>query len=266
MHAAQGDRWWGGTAYDRFMGRWSRLIAARFIDWLEPQPGLAWLDVGCGTGALTSTIVDMASPVSVTGIDPSGPFIEAARSSVGDARARFEIADARDIPMDDQTVDLAVSGLCLNFVPEPERAAAEMTRITRPGGTVAGYVWDYKGGMQMLGMFWDAAGRIDPEATAARDEGSRFVGAAPGPLRSLFEGAGLHSVEVADIQVDTVFRDFADYWTPFQAGTGPAPAFLLQLSDSQRSALEGELRGMLPTRDDGSIHLTARAWAVRGGR
>jgi SAM-dependent methyltransferase len=248
------------------MGRWSRRIAARFIDWLEPQPGLAWLDVGCGTGALTSTIIETASPVSVTGIDPSGPFIEAARSTVGDARAQFEIADARAIPMDDQTVDLAVSGLCLNFVPEPELAVAEMTRITRSGGTVAGYVWDYKGGMEMLGLFWDAAGRINPKAAAAREEGSRHVLAAPGPLRSLFEGAGLRSVEIVDIQVDTVFRDFADYWTPFLAGTGPAPAFLLQLPNSQRSALEGELRDMLPTGDDGSIHLTARAWAVRGER
>jgi SAM-dependent methyltransferase len=266
VQAAQNDRWWGGTAYDRFMGRWSRLIAARFIDWLEPQPGLAWLDVGCGTGALTSTIVDMASPVSVTGIDPSGPFIEAARSSVGDARARFEIADAREIPLDDQTVDLAVSGLCLNFVPEPERAVAEMTRVARPGGRVAAYVWDYLGGMQMLGLFWEAAARIDPEAAAARDEGSRFVLAAPGPLRSLFEGAGLHSVEVVDIQADTVFRDFADYWTPFEAGTGPAPAFLLELSEDGQTVLKEELRASLPVETDGSIHLTARAWAACGTR
>jgi SAM-dependent methyltransferase len=250
------------------MGRWSRQIAAKFLDRLDPAPELTWLDVGCGTGALTATVLARAKPASITGVDPAEPFIIAARSAINDDRARFEVADARSLPLADGSVDMAVSGLCLNFVPEPERALAEMSRVTCPGGSVAAYVWDCSDadGMQMLRRFWDAAVHLDPEA-AALDVGSRMPLCHPEPLLSLFASAGLRTVEVGHITIDTVFPDFDDYWRPFEGGTGgPAPVYVQRLDQDQRAALEAELRNTLPVEDDGSIHLTARAWAVRGSR
>lgn len=263
MSATVNDQWSNGDAYEAFMGRWSRAVAAKFVAWLDPAAGQAWLDVGCGTGALTSAVLDLANPSSIVGIDPSAAFIAAARSSIDDDRATFEIADAQAIPLEDQSIDRLVSGLCLNFVPEPATALAEMARVTRPGGAVAVYVWDYAGGMQMLRSFWDAANLIDPALTV--DEGRNPI-CAPVPLQALFGDADLQHVEVEAIQIDTVFTDFSDYWKPFEGGPGPAPAYLKGLAPHQRSALEGELRRSLPAESDGSIHLTARAWAVRGER
>ncbi len=259
------DNWNSGEAYERFMGRWSRMIAQQFVNWLEPQASLAWLDVGCGTGALTSTVLAMTNPASIVGIDPSAGFIEVARSGIDDRRATFEVADARSIPMADQTVDYAVSGLCLNFVPDPEKAVAEMTRVTRPGGTIAAYVWDYDGGMEMLDRFWNAALAVDPSANEAA-EANRNPLCAPAPLRELFASAGLHAVRVEGLSIQTVYRDFDDYWNPFEGGTGPAPAFVSRLGPAQVDAIKSELLRTLPIQPDGSIHLTARAWAIQGHR
>ena len=159
--------------------------------------------------------------------------------------------------------DVVVAGLVLNFVPDPVVALAEMRRVARPGGVIAAYVWDYAGKMELMRYFWDAAVALDPGALEL-DEGRRFPLAAPGPLRAAFEGAGLEAVDVRSIDVPTVFASFDDYWTPFLSGVGPAPGYVVGLDDRARSALRDRLQATLPIASDGSIHLIARAWAVRG--
>jgi len=262
MSSPLDDRWHSGTAYERFMGRWSRRIAVRFLDWLDPASRQTWLDTGCGTGALTTAILETADPAEVVGIDPAVPFITAAQLTIKDPRATFQIGDAQELPFSDARFDSAVSGLCLNFVPDPQRAISEMSRVTRPGGVVGAYVWDYAGGMQMLRTFWDAARTIDPDL--AVDEAHRNPLCAPEPLKQLFSNGGLSDVQVGPIQTETRFRDFDDYWDPFEGGTGPAPAYLKTLSATARVALATELRRILLPERDGSIVLTAKAFAVKG--
>jgi SAM-dependent methyltransferase len=259
------DRWDAGDRYEAYIGRWSRLVGRRFMAWLEPRAGLDWLDVGCGTGALTAIVLEDAQPGSIVGVDPSSGFLEHARSSVQDPRARFILGDARQLPLEDATVDAAVSGLVLNFVPDPAQAVAEMRRATRSGGTVAAYVWDYAADMQLIRRFWDAAIAEDP-AAANLDEARRFPLAARSPLQALFQAAGLESVESVALDVPTVFRDFDDLWAPFLGGQGPGPGYVKSLEAGARDRLRERLRGSLPSEVDGSIQLIARAWAVRGKR
>jgi SAM-dependent methyltransferase len=260
----EGRLWAAGEAYEPYVGRWSRLVAAGFLARLGAAPGARWLDVGCGTGALTGTILDRCAPASVLGVDPSEAFLAYARSRVTDPRAEFRHGDAQALPAEDAAFDVVVSGLVLNFVPDQPKAAAEMRRAARPGATVAAYVWDYAEGMQMMRRFWDAAAALDPEGAGGKDEALRFALCRPGPVASLFEGAGLRGVEVAPIEVPTVFRDFDDYWSPFLAGGAPALAYCLSLDEDRRAALRERLRATLPAERDGSIRLSARAWAVRG--
>jgi SAM-dependent methyltransferase len=255
--------WAEGSIYEPYVGRWSRLVAARFLNWLAIPEGGRWLDIGCGTGAVTSAILAHAAPATVLGVDPSEGFVGYVRDHVTDPRARFEVASATALPAGDAEFDAVVSGLVLNFVPSPVEAIAEMARVTRPGGTVAAYVWDYAGDMQLMRHFWDAAGELDPRASEL-DEGARFPICRPEPLRAKFGRAGLTDATVAPIDVPTVFRDFDDYWTPFLGGQAPAPAYAMSLSEADREALRERLRARLPVAPDGSIPLTARAWAVRG--
>ena len=255
--------WAGGDRYEAYVGRWSRPVARRFVASLDVPAGRRWLDVGCGTGALSGTILATAEPSAVVGVDPSADFVAHAAAHVADPRASFREGSAQALPAEDAAFDAVVSGLVLNFVPDPPAALAEMVRVGRPDGIVAAYVWDYADGMQLMRRFWDAAARLDPVA-GNLDEGLRFALCRPEPLRALFTGAGLGDVEVEEIVVPTVFTDFDDYWTPFLGGTGPAPAYAAQLPEEARAALRKSLRSRLPTEADGSIHLTARAWAVRG--
>ncbi|MCA1715506.1 MAG: methyltransferase domain-containing protein [Actinobacteria bacterium] len=257
------DTWSDGTAYERYVGRWSRLVAREFLRWLEIPPDKRWLDVGCGTGALSQTILELASPEEVRGVDPSRGYAAHAGKAIADARARFLTGDARALPFGAARFDVVVSGLVLNFVPEPGEAVAEMTRVTRLGGTVAAYVWDYAGRMQLMRHFWEAAAALDPEASEL-DEGRRFPLCRPEPLSELFRAAGLRNVEVRAIDVPTHFEDFEDYWSPFLGGQGPAPGYAASLSEALRGTLRERLRASLPTAADGSIRLIARAWAVRG--
>jgi SAM-dependent methyltransferase len=257
------DVWAAGKAYEPYVGRWSRLIATEFLAWLAPEPGRRWLDVGCGTGALTQTILERASPRQAIGVDPSMGFIAWARDCTDDPRAAFKIGDARSLPVEAGTFDAAVAGLVLNFVPEPAEAVTEMAHAVRPGGTVAAYVWDYAEGMQMMRLFWDAAVALDPNA-GDLDEGRRFPLCRPKPLRALFDGAGMQRTEVTTIGVPTVFQSFDDYWSPFLGGQGPAPAYCMSLSEDRRGRLRDTIEAALPVGDDGMIRLTARAFAVRG--
>jgi SAM-dependent methyltransferase len=259
------DLWSAGEGYEPYIGRWSRVVARKFVPWVGADPGSRWLEVGSGTGALTRTILTEAAPARVVGVEPSAAFRRYAVEHVQDDRAEFRAGDATALPVGEEEFDVAVAGLVLNFVPDPAAAVAEMQRATRPGGRLAAYLWDYTGGMQLIQRFWEAAAEVDP-AGGALDEGSRFPLCAREPLGALFQDAGLDGVEVEALDVPTVFRDFDDYWTPFLGGQGPAPAYLAGRTGEQRTAIEQRLRDRLPTESDGSIRLTARAWAVRGSR
>ena len=257
------DTWALGEAYEPYIGRWSRLVAAEFVAWLAVADGAVWLDVGCGTGALSRTVLGAADPALVVGADPSAGFLAHARNQLASDRARFAAADARRLPLGDARFDAVVSGLVLNFVPDPALAVREMTRVALTGGRVAAYVWDYAGRMELIRHFWDAAAALDP-AAAELDEGWRFGLCRPEPLGRLFQGTGLAEVEVRPIEVPTRFRDFDDYWRPFLGGQGSAPGYVALLSEDHRRALRDLLRTRLPACPDASIRLTARAWAVRG--
>lgn len=255
--------WALGDAYEAYVGRWSRPVAEAFVHWLDLPTGGSWLDVGCGTGALTQTLLSLARPGRVVGVDSSEGFLASARARTRTGLATFCAGDAQRLPLPDRLFDAVVSGLALNFVPAPERAAHELARVTRVGGVAAAYVWDYADGMGMLRYFWDAAADLDG-AAGELDEGQRFPMCRPDPLADLWSRAGLKEVGVHPIEVATVFGDFEDYWGPFLGGQGPAPGYVTALSESDRSSLRDLLRQRLPCRQDGSIALTARAWAVRG--
>jgi SAM-dependent methyltransferase len=259
-----GRLWSAGAAYEPYVGRWSRAVAVEFLRWLGVQGGMRWLDVGCGTGALSEAILRDQAPEAVLGVDPSEPFLGYARQRVTDARAAFRQGDAQALPVADGGFDAVVAGLVLNFVPDQPGAAAELRRAARPGGRVAAYVWDYAEGMQMMRRFWDAAVALDPEGAGGKDEALRFALCRPEPLQALFEGAGMREVAVRAIEVPTVFGNFEDLWTPFLAGGAPAPAYAMALPEARRVALRERLRETLPTGPDGRISLSARAWAVRG--
>ena len=263
MTEARRDTWSSGDAYEPYVGRWSRLVARDFVGWLGLPDDLRWLDVGCGTGALSETIVARCSPSAVVGIDRSEEYLAYARARVTDPRVTFKIGDAQALRGKDGEHDAAVSGLVLNFVPDHVRMVAEMKRAVSAGGTVAVYVWDYAGEMQLMRRFWDAAVALDPAALEL-DEGRRFPIARAAPLVELFEKAALREVRVLAIDVPTVFKDFDDYWSPFLGGQAPAPGYFMSLSEKRRAALRERIRSMLPIGVDGSIRLIARAWAVQG--
>jgi SAM-dependent methyltransferase len=256
------DSWSGASAYEHFMGRWSHLIAKSFIEWLAPRPDLRWLDIGCGTGALSETILAQAAPKSILAVDPSAQFIEFAKLNLSDSRVAFHVGEALNLPQLSHGLDVAVSGLALNFIPEPVRALQAMRQALGPKGVIAFYVWDYSGKMEMLRYFWDSARALDSRARPL-DEGLRFPLCQPDALRQLCEDANLQNIEVNSIEAATIFHDFDDYWSPFLGGQGPAPSYVSQLDTPGRLALEQHLRASLPFQQDGSIHLVARAWAVR---
>jgi SAM-dependent methyltransferase len=255
--------WASGGAYEPYVGRWSRLVAREFLAWLAVPPEGRWLDVGCGTGALSATSLAVARPSAVTGIDASDAYVAYAREQIRDGRAEFLLGEAQALPFRDESFDATVSGLVLNFLPEPGRGLAEMARVTRPDGIAAAYVWDYAGEMQLMRHFWDAAVALDPAAVDL-NEGRRFPICRPEALERRFNEAGLEDVAVRPIDVPTVFSGFDDYWSPFLGGQGPAPSYAMSLTEEHRAALRDRIRASLPPADDGSIRLIARAWAARG--
>lgn len=263
MEPAPLESWTSGDAYEQFMGRWSRLIAREFVAWLGVDAGSRWLDIGCGSGALTRTVLELAFPAAVLGVEPSAGYASSALRLTADDRARFTQGDACSLPCRTGAFDAIVSGLVLNFVPDTAQALAEMRRAARPGGVVAVYVWDYAEGMEMLRYFWDAAAAVDPEGVPL-DEGERFPICRPDELTGAFRSAGIEEVAVRPLVVATAFPDFDDYWTPFLGRQGAAPHYLAGLSEAQRTALRDRLSAALPNSPGGAIHLTARAWAARG--
>jgi len=257
------DVWASGDAYEPYVGRWSRLVAQEFLKWLDVPANSRWLDVGCGTGALSQTILNECDPQKVKGIDRSDGFVAYARAKVNDPRTEFEVGDAQSISVESNTYDATISGLVLNFVLQPEKMVAEMMRTVTQNGIVAVYVWDYADMMQFMRHFWDAAQTLDPAAHEL-DEGKRFPICNADELIKLFQQAGLKQVETRPIDVETHFKDFDDYWNPFLGGQGPAPGYLTSLSEEKRNQLRERIRAVLPFAADGSIPLVARAWGVKG--
>jgi SAM-dependent methyltransferase len=255
--------WGAGELYEPFVGRWSRKIASVFCTWLEPEPGRRWLDVGCGTGALTESIASSVTPARLISVDPSWAYLAHARARTADRSVSFAVGDALALPLIPESTDYVVSGLVLNFVADPAGALAEMRRVTRAGGTIAAYVWDYAERMQLLRYFWDAAVTLD-SAASSLDESRRFPIGRRDRLKACFHGAQLSDVSSRGIEVPTVFADFDDYWSPFLGAQGPAGGYAMSLSEDSRARLRERLRAALPTAGDGSISLVARAWAVRG--
>lgn len=257
--------WASGARCESYVGRWSRLVAREFVTWLQVSPVAAWLDVGCGTGALTQAVLDKASPRSVDGVDASVGYVSFARGRVSDPRARFVVGNALALPCAEAWFDAVVSGLVLNFLPDAAAGLREVQRVAKPSAVIGTYVWDYAGEMQLMRYFWDAAVALDPRARDL-DEGRRFPMCNAAALRDLFEHSGLREVDVRAIDVPTDFNGFDDYWSPFLSGEAPAPGYAMSLSEERRAALRDRIRSMLPTAPDGSIHLIARAWAARAQR
>jgi SAM-dependent methyltransferase len=257
------DSWSSGTAYERFMGRWSILVAQKFLSWLAIAPARMWLDVGCGTGSLTRLILESYQPKEIIAIDSSGEFISHAQRSITDSSVHFRVGLAQSLELDSDSIDVVVSGLVLNFVPRPKDAILEMLRVTRAGGKIGIFLWDYAVGMQFLRYFWDAAVELDDTARE-HDEGIRFPICQEGQLESLVKEAGLRQVEATAIEIKTVFQNFDDYWQPFLGKVGAAPNYVASMNPEDIEKLEDKLRKSLPIAEDGSISLIARAWAVKG--
>lgn len=244
------EAWSRGDLYEPYAGRWSRPVGRAFIEWITPESGRWWLDVGCGTGVLSGVVLSTAKPASAIGVDPASGYVDWARARVLDGRVEFRVGDTVALPVAEASVDYVVSGLVLNFIPDP-------------GATIGGYVWDYGEGMQLIRRFWDAAIALNP-AAADLDEAARFPLCQPDGLHRLFADAGLGDLRSRAIVVPTVFAGFKDYWTPFLGGEAPAPGYCVALSDDARERLRRRLLAALPVAPDGSIHLSARAWAVQG--
>ena len=255
----QSIRFDDGAAYERYMGKWSQLAGETFLDWVAPEPGLRWLDVGCGNGAFTEMLVERCAPASVHGIDPSEGQLAYARTRGTSPMAQFRLGDAMALPFADHAFDAAVMPLVIFFVPDPVRGVAEMARVVRPGGLVTAYAWDLPGGgfpyaalqaeMRELG----AEVRLPPSPDASRIDA----------LRDLWAGAELQAVETREITVQRTFIDFDDYWTTILGGPSVG-AGLAAMAPGDGGRLQARMRERLPADAAGRITYTARANAVRG--
>lgn len=255
----------GADAYERLMGRWSRVLARPFLEFCSVVDDETVLDVGCGTGSLALAITETTNVRSVTGIDLTESYIEFARSRTQDSRIRYETGDACALPFADGSFDRTLSLLVLNFIPDAPRAAAEMVRVTRPGGVVAATVWDVRGGLPSFRMFWDTACAADPNAKEARNRYCAHPMTRPGELVSCWRGLGLEAIEQSEITVRFEFERFADYWEPFLGKTGPVGAYLDGISEALRMELERCVRAAYELgQPDGPRSFTATAWACRG--
>jgi SAM-dependent methyltransferase len=257
------DSWKNAIAYEKLMGRWSTLVAQIFLSWLAIPPARIWLDVGCGTGSLTKLILETYHPKEIISIDASSDFISYAQRSIINSSVRFKVGLAQSLDVDSNTIDAVVSGLVLNLVPEPKVAILEMLRVTKPGGKIGAFLWDYAEGMQMWRYFWDAAIELDDKAKEF-DPRIRFPLCQEGQLESLFRELGLKQVEATAIEIKTVFQNFEDYWQPLLGSVGSVASYMMNLNQKNKQMLEDKLRKSLPINDNGSISLTARAWAVKG--
>jgi len=245
----------GADAYDRFMGRYSVLLAPQLADFAAVAAGQRALDVGCGPGALTAELVSRLGPAAVSAVDPSEPFVKAARER--HPGVSVQRAAAEQLPFADRAFDVALAQLVVHFMADPVGGLREMARVTRERGVVAACVWDHAGGQGPLSLFWDAAHELDPDAA---DE-SRLAGAREGHLVQLFRAAGLLDVEETSLSVSVEHPTFEEWWEPFTLGVGPAGGYAAGLDAKRQSRLRERCRELLPA---APFVLTARAWAARG--
>jgi ubiquinone/menaquinone biosynthesis C-methylase UbiE len=245
----------GANAYDRFMGRYSSLLAPSFADFARIAAGQLALDVGCGPGALTAELVMRLGPTSVSAVDPSASFVAAARQRLPKITVRR--AAAEELPFGDDTFDVALAQLVVHFMEDPGAGLSEMARVTRTDGVVVACVWDHAGGNGPLSAFWTAARELDP---AVVDE-STFAGTRQGHLAQLLATAGLHDIEEDVLSVRLEHRTFDDWWEPYTLGVGPAGTYIADLDQDRRARLRERCREMLPP---APFVLTALAWAARG--
>jgi SAM-dependent methyltransferase len=242
-------------AYDRFMGRYSMRLSPVLADFADVHDAQRVLDVGCGPGALTAELVRRLGPAAVAAVDPSEPFVAAARARNPGVDVRA--ASAEQLPFPDHAFDTALAQLVVHFMTDPVAGLAEMARVTRPDGVVAACVWDHAGGMGPLGAFWRAARELDPAVT---DE-SGLAGARQGHLVELFEAAGLRDVEETVLSADLEHATFEEWWAPFTRGVGPAGSYVAGLDADRQAELRERCRRSLP---DAPFVIPARAWAARG--
>jgi len=242
-------------AYDRFMGRYSTLLSPQMADLARVAPGQRVLDVGCGPGALTAVLVDRVGADSVTAVDPSEPFVEAARLRFPEVDVRR--APAEDLPFAADVFDASIAQLVVHFMTNPVAGLREMRRVTRPGGVVAACVWDHAGGRGPLSVFWEAARQLDP---AAADE-SRLAGARRDHLGELFEAAGISEVEQSEIGATLRHTTFEEWWEPYTQGVGPAGGHVAGLDEERRAQLRDRCRELLP---EPPFTLESVAWTARG--
>jgi SAM-dependent methyltransferase len=254
------------AAYERSMGRWSRLLAVPFLDFaVGGTTPASLLDVGCGTGSLAFAAAERLRGVAITGLDHSDAYVRHARSCAAEPRLRFEQGDAATLPYGDAAFDAAVALLVLNFVPDEQRAAREMVRVTRPGGVVAAAVWDFRGGLTFLRVFLDTAAPLDEGAAAlrARQFSAPFTG--PGEFGRAWRAMGLHEVVETSLTIRAEFASFADYWGPWLGGQGTIGAYICGLPEERRALIEHHTRlAYLAGGEDGPRSFAATAWAVRG--
>jgi ubiquinone/menaquinone biosynthesis C-methylase UbiE len=247
-----------GDVYDRYMGRYSRLLAPLLADFAGVEPGMRALDVGCGPGALSHALVERLGAENVAAADPSESFVAACKERLPGIDVRQ--AAAERLPWPDDTFDAGLAQLVVNFMADPVAGVAEMNRVVRSGGVVAACTWDYREGMTMLRTFFDAALALDPYAP---DEGQTMGVQDADDLRQVWSQAGLEHVETGELVVEAEYADFDDFWQPFTTGTGPAGAYCASLGTEQQNALREELRRRLGD-PQSPFELSARAWAVRG--
>ena len=260
---AEAKMFTASAGYERFMGRWSRLLAPVYIDFAEVKNGDRVLDVGTGTGSVASAVQASMPGSEIVGVDPSESFIAYAQKSAGSTRSHFEVGDAQTLKFDDASFDNTLALLVMNFVADHGKAVAEMRRVTRPQGIVSACVWDYGGGMQMLRFFWDEAVALDP-AIEPTDERHMKL-SHQGELSHLWRQAGFNNVKEEPLTIEQAYSSFDDYWEPFTQGAGPGGAFVTSLSQERRERLEARLRKrLLGDRSDGPFKLKATAWCVRG--
>jgi SAM-dependent methyltransferase len=251
-------------AYDRFMGRWSRVLAPLLIEFADVSDVQTVLDVGSGTGSLAFSIAKQNVRSHVLGVDPSNEYVAYANSkNPFPDRVSFQIGDAQRLPFADAPFQSSISLLAFNFIPDPQKALREMRRATKPGGRISAAVWDYGSGMRMLRVFWDAA--IGVDATAENLDERHMPLCRDGELAQLWKQAGLENVHGQPLEITMRFESFEDYWDPFLMGQGPAGAYVRNLDGERREALRREVKHRLAlTADDASLMLPARAWAVYG--
>jgi SAM-dependent methyltransferase len=242
-------------SYDRFMGRYSVPLAPEFADLAGVVAGQRVLDVGCGPGALTTELVGRLGPDNVAAVDPSEPFVTAARER--HPGVSVERASAESLPFPDDVFDAALAQLVVHFMTDPVAGLEEMARVTRKDGVVAASVWDHGGGKGPLSPYWNAVRELDPDVEGE----SNLAGARQGHLTELFEAAGLREIEETDLTVRLEHPTFEDWWEPFTLGVGPAGGYVASLDPDRQAELRERCREKFP---DPPFVLTSRAWAARG--